>query len=587
MRLLRLLLSVLSEDYGRKLKQFVATEMIAAALAGFGFVLLVPTLGALLEDDTDSAWGWLAAMVAAFLLYAVVAYQGKAAGFAVGSTVSRALHRRLGAHIVRLPLGWFGARRLGSMGVLASKGVVDVMGVPAHLARALISALVTPVTVVLAMFVFDWRLALAALVSLPVLALAGIITGALIGKADKRSHAARAEANGRVVEFATHQAVLRAFGQARSGDERLEASLEEQRKAGRALLLTAVPGFAGFAAAVQVAFGVVFIIGVQRALGGGVSVAELVALLVLVVRFVEPILVAADLAGALRVAENSLARFDELLSTPPLPQPSEPQTPSGNDIVFTDVGFGYEPDTPVLDGVGFHLPQGSVTALVGASGSGKTTVTRLIARFWDVDEGSVSIGGVDVRQIASEDLLNRLSLVFQDVYLFEGTILDNIRLARADATDEEVMAAGRAAAVDEITDRLPDGWHTSVGEGGSRLSGGERQRVAIARAILKDAPIVLLDEATAALDPANELLIARALAALLADRTVLVIAHRLHTVQAADQILVLDEGRIVESGTHDELLARDDGRYAGFWRRRSQAKGWRLRPTADVASTTG
>ncbi|MEM9564539.1 MAG: ABC transporter ATP-binding protein, partial [Actinomycetota bacterium] len=548
MRLLRLLLEVLSVQYGRKLKTFIRIEVATAALAGLAFVFVVPTLDAMLRQDTGSAVTWLLITGAVVALYAVVGYQGKALGYEVGSTVSRALHRRIGHHVVRLPLGWFDGTRQGPMGQLASKGVVDVMSVPAHLARALIVAVVTPLTVVIGMFFFDWRLAMSALIMLPLLVLMAQVTGALVKRADRRLHAARAEANARIIEFSTHQPVLRAFGRSVEGDERLDAALVEQRDATRTLLFTAVPGITGFITAVQIAFGVVLVIGTNLALGGDVSVAEFVALLVLTVRFVEPLVVAADLMGALRLAESSLARLSELLAEPTLPEPETPTLPVSSEIEFDGVRFGYESERPVLDGIDFVARPGTVTALVGASGSGKTTVTRLIARFWDVDGGTVRVGGADVRDVTTEHLMSQLSLVFQDVYLFEGSIIDNIRLGRMDATDDEVIEAGRAARVDEIVDRLPDGWQTQVGEGGTNLSGGERQRVSIARAILKDAPIVLLDEATAALDPANEVLVTEALRALSTDKTVIVIAHRLQTVRHADQILVLADGRIAERG---------------------------------------
>ncbi len=232
----------------------------------------------------------------------------------------------------------------------------------------------------------------------------------------------------------------------------------------------------------------------------------------------------------------------------------------------------------MLSGLTLTIPAGRTTALVGPSGGGKTTVTKLIARFYDVGSGSVRVGGVDVRDLTSAELLNHIAFVFQDVYLLDGTVEDNIRFGNPDATPEQVRDAAYRARVDSIVARLPDGWASRVGEGGQLLSGGERQRVAIARALCKDAPIVLLDEATASLDTENETAVHAALAELAADRTVLIIAHRLDTIVRADQIAVLDGGRVVECGRHDELLARD-GRYAAFWRERERerGRGWRLR----------
>lgn len=244
------------------------------------------------------------------------------------------------------------------------------------------------------------------------------------------------------------------------------------------------------------------------------------------------------------------------------------------------MGFAYD-DRAVLSDLSFTAPARSMTALVGASGSGKTTILRLIAHFWDVDTGAVRSGGADVRALRTEDLMAQISTVFQDVYLFDGTIEENLRMGRPDASDAEIREVARLARIPEIVERLPDACATRVGEGGAALSGGERQRVSIARAVLKDAPIVLLDEATAALDPENEAAVQDALRVLAADRTLLVIAHRLQTVRSADQILVLDQGRIVEQGTHDDLLALD-GRYAAFWAKRSRAAGWRLSTTGGV-----
>lgn len=574
--MIRPLLAVASPEAGRLVRWNLAGLIAESVLMGIGFVLLVPVLRALFAQDTAAAWDWVAIMAGVLAVYAVVRFRTQMAGYMAAMAVARGLFARLGDHIAKLPLGWFQADRVGKVGRLTSQGVIDVMGVPAHLLRPFVTAIVTPITVVALMFVFDWRLAAAALITAPAAFLVYRWTGNLVQRTDHRTDAAAVEVAGRLVEFAQSQAVLRAFGRVADRHRLLDDTLQDLRDAGRAQLVTVVPGLAAFVLVVQLAFTIVMLFGTTLALGGDIDAPEMLALMVLAARYVEPLIMAADIGGALRISRNSLTRIDNLLATPPLPEAAKPATAGGAEIAFDHVSFAYD-DRPVLTGVGFTAPAHAITALVGPSGSGKTTVARLVARFWDVDAGSVRIGGTDVREYPTADLMAQVSLVFQDVYLFDGSIADNIRMGRADATDAEIREAARLARVDEIVERLPYGFDTRVGEGGMALSGGERQRVSIARAILKDTPIVLLDEATAALDPENERAVQDALRALAADRTLLVIAHRLQTVEAADQIIVLDGGRIVEQGTHRDLLEAE-GRYAAFWSERKRAAGWRLMP---------
>jgi ATP-binding cassette subfamily B protein len=357
------------------------------------------------------------------------------------------------------------------------------------------------------------------------------------------------------------------------GHTALDTALAAQHTAGRRTLRAGIPGVVGLGFVAQASFIVLLALGTYLALDGSLGAAELIALLVLAARFVEPVMLTAELGGAIRVAENALSEINALLATETLPEPEVTRRAESADIELDDVRFGYD-GTAVLDGLSMRVPQGRMTALVGPSGAGKTTVVKLIARFFDPEAGTVRVGGVDVREMRTEDL-TLISVVFQDVYLFDGTVLDNVRIGRLDATDEEVLAAARTARVDDIAERLLGGWEAPVGEGGSRLSGGERQRISIARALLKNTPIVLFDEATSALDAENEHALQQAMAALSRDRTVLVIAHRLHTLRAADHIVVLDGARAVEEGAHDELITRD-GRYAHYWRERRRAQGWRL-----------
>ena len=574
--MIRALLAVAGPDAQSALRRNLGGLAAEAVLLGVGFALLVPFFRALLGGESATAVRWLAAMAGVLALYAVLRYRTQMAGYRAAIGLGRVLFERLGDQIARLPLGWFDADRVGSVGRLTSQGVIDVMGVPAHLLRPVVTAFVTPATVIALMFLFDWRLALAALVTAPMVALVYRWFGGLVERTDHRTDSAAVEAAARIVEYARAQAVLRAFGRSVEGHRQLDYALRERRDAARAQILTAAPGLAVFVLSVQLAFTVLLLFGTSLALGGEIDAPEFLAMLILGVRYVEPLAIAADLGGALRVSRNSLVRMDRLLSTPLLAEP--PATAAANPeragIVFDAVRFAYRNES-VLDGVSFTIPERTMTAIVGPSGAGKTTVLRLIARFWDVDGGAVRVGGADVRTIPTEDLMARLSVVFQDVYLFDGTIEENIRIGRPQASDDEVREAARLGSVDVIVAQLPDGFATRVGEGGVALSGGERQRVSIARAILKDAPIVLLDEATAALDSINEAAVQRGLRALTHEKTLVVVAHRLQTVRAANRVLVFDRGRIVEQGVHDELIAAR-GRYAAFWNERTRAVGWRL-----------
>ena len=323
---------------------------------------------------------------------------------------------------------------------------------------------------------------------------------------------------------------------------------------------------------------------VGLSLSGRLQVPATVGLLVVCVRFVGPLADLSEYTTAMRTVGDSLERIRALLDTPTLPEPASPATVArtGLSVELDGVSFSYGAGD-VLRRVSFRLEPGTFTALVGPSGSGKTTVLRLVARFWDATSGSVRLGGVDVRQLGSEQVIERVAVVFQDVYLFEGSILDNVRIGRPGASDEEVAQAIRAARLQEVVDRLPDGLDTPVGEGGARLSGGERQRVSIARALLKDAPIVLLDEATAAVDTETEAGLADAFAALATGRTVIAIAHRLETITGADRILVLDDGVIIEDGDHESLV-RAGGRYEAFWRAKVSSAGWQIAEGAESAN---
>ncbi|MBF6194096.1 ABC transporter ATP-binding protein [Nocardia sp. CDC186] len=561
--MIRMLLRVLGHEYAPAVRRTVALMTATSVAEGLSYALLVPVLRALLGSTPADAWPWLIAFGAAIACYAALRYRSDLSGFLVGTTLLGGVYHRFGDHLARLPLGWFTAGRVGEVSVLASEGVLQAMSVIAHLLAPMISACVTPLTIVAVLLAFDWHMGLAALVAVPVVAAIQIWTGRAMAATDADRVERAEEATARVVEYLQAQPVLRAGGRTTERFRLLDDALSGLERASRRAVLSALPGMVGLTLTVQALFTVLLALGAYLALGGDAGAAEMLALLVLVARCADPLLSLSEIGGKLRSARTVLSGLDTVLRAEPLPEPREPVRPAGHDLAFESVVFRHG-DRTVLDGVSLSVPEGQRVAIVGPSGAGKSTLLQLLARFYDVDGGAVRVGGVDVRAISTEALRERIAVVFQNVYLFDGTIEENVRLGRPGAAEAEVRAAATAAGLDEVIERLPGGWATNVGEGGALLSGGERQRVSIARALLKNAPIVLLDEVTSALDPVNEAAVHDGIERLMAGRTVVLVAHRLRTVRRADRIVFLDDGRVVEEGTHDELL-RLGGRYAGFW----------------------
>jgi ATP-binding cassette, subfamily B, bacterial IrtB/YbtQ len=306
------------------------------------------------------------------------------------------------------------------------------------------------------------------------------------------------------------------------------------------------------------------------------SIAAVAALLVIVSRLMEPLSLFLAITTVLDIMNAGFARVKTIMNTPPLEVTAPERKAQSFEIEFDDVEFTYlNQEEAVLKELTFRIPKQAMTAIVGPSGSGKTTVTKLMMRYADPQAGTITIGGVDIRRMSQEELLSCFAVVFQDVYLFDESIIENIRMAKADAADEEVIEAAKAAYCHEFIERLPQGYETAVGDIGGSLSGGERQRISIARAILKDAPIVILDEPTAALDTESEVAVQKAIDRLVKDKTIIVIAHRLSTIAGADQILVIDDGKLVEQGTHASLVAKR-GKYNDLWQAQLRSKNWRI-----------
>lgn len=579
--MLNTLMSLLGHDVAI-FRRYLIMVVLYGLLNGITVVLLVPLLSHLLAGEVRPATFWLAGFLGCAALAWWWRVQVDRAGVRVGVSVLRSGRLRLGDHVAGLPVGWFTPANTARLSHVVSHGLMEVAQLPAHVFTPVFGGLVTPLVMVLALFALNGQMGLIALLALPLLAVVFWLATRLGRQVDRRFHDHAADTSQRLVEFAQAQSVLRAFNGEGAGARFLAEAIDRQHRSARQLIYPSILAVTLNAWVVQAVFAALLLAAVfwlNQALMAGQSSQSLIAVtvaLLLSYRFVEPLLEVAGYGEALRGARNQLDGVREILAAQPLPQPSQPQSPADHSVTLRDVRFRYgASETEVLRGVSLEVAPGSMVALVGASGSGKTTLMRLVARFFDVTGGQVLVGGVDVRQMTSDQLAAQISQVFQDTYLFQGSIADNIRLGRPGASDDELAEVVRLAGVETLVERLPEGLETLVGEGGARLSGGERQRIAIARALIKDAPILLVDEATAALDTGNQAIIAETLARLRGKRTLIVIAHQLSTITSADRIVVLEDGAVCEQGCHRELAAAG-GRYARFLAQRESAKGWQV-----------
>lgn len=479
---------------------------------------------------------------------------------------------QLAEHVRKLSLGYLNKRDPGDLAnMMVGDFAVLEHGI-SHLVPQMFGAAVMLVLALTGLFFLDWRLALSLFAALPVAILLVLLTSSIQRKLGSQHMRAKIDAGSRLQEYLNGIRVIKAYNLTGERFTRLEGSFKELMRQSIRLEGMLGPIVLSAVACVRAGLTLMVIAGVHLLLGGSLDVITFVAFLIIGTRIFDPLTTALAGYTEFRYLEQSGERIVQLLREPVMQ--GEGQPPLDHDVELKQVTFGYL-DQPVLRDVSISMPAGSFTALVGPSGSGKSTVLRLIARFYDPEKGRVTMGGEDIGDMDPETLLHKVSMVFQDVYLFQDTIAGNIRFGRSDATREEIEEAARLACCHDFIMKLPGGYNTMVGEGGSTLSGGEKQRISIARAILKNAPIILLDEATASLDPENEADIQKAIDRLVRGRTVIVVAHRLKTVQQADQIVVLDHGRIVEQGCHDELLSTN-GLYARLWRRQHDAGEWRM-----------
>ena len=570
---------LMTDSSWRQTRGCIALAGVNGVLVGLALLVLLPTSVALATGAPRwglSFGGWLIVLVVLGLGAAVCDFQGRRLGMSGALGFMHDVHHAVGDRIARLPLRWFTADSAGTLSRAVSQEMVALGESAAHFMYLLTSTAAACVVVGVGSWAWDWRLGLLLTLAAPLFAGLVRLSRRLLDRGKSISEPAERELATRIVEIARCQGALRSC-KAASGYSRLTAAFDDGARASRHALWWESAGNLVNGALSQIVVVAMIVLTSSLAASGAMEPLVAIAVIGMCLRFTTML---DDIGAAVMGVEERrqmMNHLDAVMDAELMAEPQEPSSlPEPGVVELDDVVFGYRPDAPVLTGVSMKVPARTMCAIVGPSGSGKTTISRLVARFWDVDSGTVRVGGTDVRDMPTSQLMEQLSMVFQDVYLFDDTLAANIRIGNPAADDAQVRWAAGLAGVTEIVHRLPHGWDTRVGEGGRALSGGERQRVSIARALLKRAPIVLLDEATSALDAENEANIVAAMQELRRTSTLIVIAHKLETIAAADQVVVLDDaGRIAQRGHHHELVSVE-GPYRSFWEQRTRARGWAL-----------
>ena len=560
-----------------------AADMLKAfaAVTVSDLVLMMPVslLYFLVKDYMEGNLGaragfYIGGVAAALVLIAITTYIQYNATFLSTYVESGVRRITLAEKLRKIPLSYFGKKDLSDLTSTIMADCARMETASSHFIPELVGACISTALVAVSLFSFDWRMALAALWVLPVSFLIVGCSGSVQKNLNKKQMDLKMACADGIQEGLESMRDLRAYNTQDDYMKGLDAKIKAVEKHAIVTELgTAV--FVGSAQMIlKLGIGTVALVVGSLLIKGQLDVLTFFMFLLVVSRIYDPMQVSLQNLAAIIASDVQSSRLDEILSHE-VQEGSTQMNHQGYDITFSHVGFSYDTGDVILKDVSFTAKQGQVTALIGPSGGGKTTVSRLAARFWDANRGRITVGGMDISTIDPETLMSLYSIVFQDVTLFNNTIMENIRIGKMDATDEEVLAAARLAHCDEFAEKLSDGWHTMIGENGSELSGGERQRISIARAFLKDAPIILLDEATASLDVDNETMIQESLSRLIQDKTVLIIAHRMRTVAEADQIVVLKDGTVAESGSPAELEQKD-GIYANMVKTQLLAGGWNL-----------
>ncbi|MBA0212192.1 ABC transporter ATP-binding protein [Pectobacterium brasiliense] len=551
----------------RLFRRCCVSLLVAAIVQGLALACLFPLLSAFTHAAASREIAmWLVLMTLLSLLTLVLRWYGQ--GFEYRGQLAAATHElrmRLGEQLRSMPLTTLQSARAGDINALLLGSVDENLNYMLAIVNQLLLAIVTPVVIALVMLMVEWRLGVSLLPIFPAIALLYRWRRPAFAHTMQALAEANQQTSADIVEYVQGLAVLRTSCQQAERTSLLRQRFQHLQQIQTSAHRSGAKPGAVVASVVELGLQGVLILGISGVVVGAWDIAIVAAMMVIVVRFSEPLATFVSYMAVLELINTALHRIDDLLAIEPLPVHRPVDVPMTHAVTFEQVSFRYANEAEaVLDSVDIALPEKGMTALVGPSGSGKTTITRLLMRHADPQRGRVCIGGVDIRHIPTREVNRLISVVFQDVYLFDDSVLANIRMARPDASDAEIELAAEAAQCLDFIQRLPQGWQTRLGDIGGRLSGGERQRISIARALLKDAPIVILDEPTAALDTESELAVQRAIDRLVQDKTAIVIAHRLSTIVGAHRILVVENGGISQQGTHSELL-RVEGRYRALW----------------------
>ena len=519
-------------------------------------------------------WIYIVGMVAAVLLI-LFSYRW-VYGATYYATYKESSVRRisLAEKLRKLPLSFFGKRDLSDLTTTIMADCTTLEQSFSHWIPEFFGSMISTVIIAVCLFIFDWRMALAALWVLPVSLAIVAFSGKVQNYFTRRQTEAKLAVADGIQEALETMRDLKSNNAEEKHLKGLDKKIDLQEKRMIASELGGALFVVPAGMILKLGIGTVALVGGMLLANNAITVLTFFMYLLVVSRLYDPLSSSLQNLAAIISTNIPIERMNEIENYPVQPGTAELRT-HGYDIVFDNVFFAYNTGEQVLSGVSFTAKQGEVTALIGPSGGGKSTAAKLAARFWDADSGKITLGGTDVKTVDPEKLLSAYSIVFQDVTLFNNTVMENIRIGRQGATDEEVLAAAREAQCDEFVEKLPEGYQTMIGENGSALSGGERQRISIARALLKDSPVILLDEATASLDAENETHIQRAISRLVKGKTVLIIAHRMRTVEGADKLVLLKDGKVAEQGSPEELLAKD-GIYAKMCQLQQQSGEWRI-----------